>query len=194
MPSNKCLFLDRDGVIIEDVHLLQKEEDIKFIDGIGSLIKLARSLNYKIVMITNQTVVARNLLTFIEATRLNQKVIEKLKAEESECDFDAVYICPHHPSATNPEFRTDCDCRKPRPGMLLAAAKELDIDLSKSFFVGDRISDIVAGNLAKCKTILLEGKNSNKPIIQSNMEIKSGEDHPDFKFKNLHKIKEILKQ
>lgn len=164
---HKGLFLDRDGVIIEEVHLPSKKTDIKLKEGICDLIVEARKLGFKIIMVTNQTVVSRGILSFSEMVDLNQYVLDKLKSQSPEALFDGVYICPHHPNATIEEYKVDCECRKPRSGMLLKASMEHQIHLDKSLLIGDRISDIVAGNRMKVKTLLITNEFTDGAMIET---------------------------
>jgi D-glycero-D-manno-heptose 1,7-bisphosphate phosphatase len=194
MPGAKCLFLDRDGVIIYDVHLLQKEKDIQLMQGVAELIKAAIANSYKIIMVTNQTVVSRGLLSFDEAIALNKLVAEKVSSLVKGWDFDAIYLCPHHPNATIEEYRIDCECRKPKPGMLLKAAKEHCVDLTKSYFLGDRLSDVIAGNLANCKSILLKGDKTDSDLIESTLSVNVEMEEPDYSISSLSEAVRIIKK
>jgi len=134
----KTLFLDRDGVVNVEKNYLYKKEDFAFIDGIIELVKHFRSLGYLVVVVTNQSGIARGYYTkeqFLELTSWMEKEFEKQGTK-----IDRVYFCPHHPDISG-----ECACRKPKPGMLLQAAKELDIDLTNSIMVGDKERDIEAG-------------------------------------------------
>lgn len=142
----KAVFLDRDGVINEEVNLLQKPEQLKLIPRAGEAISMLNQAGIPVILITNQPVIARGLCTIDGLNRIHDKLQELLKAYKAK--FNAVYCCPHHP-----KFSRSCRCRKPEPGMLLKAARDYDINLSESYMIGDRISDIKAGLLAGCSTI-----------------------------------------
>lgn len=133
----KALFLDRDGVINIEINYLHRIEDFEFIDGIFNLCMYYQNLGYIIVVVTNQSGIAREYYTeheFGVLTSWMRKEFEKYAVE-----IKKVYFCPHHPNISG-----ECSCRKPKPGMLLDAAKEFDIDLSNSILVGDKETDIEA--------------------------------------------------
>lgn len=159
-----AVFLDRDGVLVEDVDLLVQREDVRLLEGVPNALNLLKQAGFSLVVVSNQTVVARGLATEDQVCELNnhlQQMIEQAGGPR----LDGWYFCPHHPKANVPAYRTDCECRKPRPGMLLRAVRELDLDLSASFMVGDRITDIIAGASAGCRTILVQtGKHLEQPI------------------------------
>jgi len=107
-----------------------------------------------VVMVSNQSGIARGYYGEEDAERYNQALAQKLAEEGAR--IDAIYICPHHPEAKIEKYRLECDCRKPRPGMLKMAEKALEIDLKQSFMIGDKLIDIEAGKSAGCKTILVK--------------------------------------
>jgi D-glycero-D-manno-heptose 1,7-bisphosphate phosphatase len=164
---NAAVFLDRDGVLIEDVHLLTRAEQIHILPGVPEALSQLKAAGFQLIVVSNQTVVARGMATEEEVHTINQRMAELLKNVNGPL-LDAVYICPHHPSATLPAYRMECECRKPRPGLFLQAARERDVDLKKSFAVGDRITDIIAGAKAGCRTVLVQtGKHTAAPIESS---------------------------
>jgi len=164
MPA---VFLDRDGVIIEDVDILNDIAKIRIMGGVPSALQRLKSAGYKLIVTTNQPVVARGLLSEEELQTLHNGIQRVLLAAGSPA-IDEWYYCPHHPNATLPAYRMDCECRKPKPGMLLCAAKEHAIDLAHSFMVGDRITDILAGSRVGCRTVLVQtGKHLAPPIQTS---------------------------
>jgi D-glycero-D-manno-heptose 1,7-bisphosphate phosphatase len=133
---NPAIFLDRDGVIIENVaDYVRSWEDVKFLPGsLAALARLAGSI-YKIVLVTNQSVVGRKILSLEQVWKINDQILGEVRRAGGR--VDGVYICPHTPEEK-------CACRKPRPGLILQAAAELDIDLSRSFMLGDALSDLEA--------------------------------------------------
>ena len=144
--ANRAVFLDRDGTIAIDVPYCRRPEDFKLFPNIARAIKLLDEHGYKVIIITNQSGVARGYFDEDTLDRIHQKMQREL-AERGAC-IDGIYYCPHHPD-------DDCECRKPKPKMILQAAKEHDIDLKQSFMVGDMPMDVQVGQNAGCRTVLL---------------------------------------
>ena len=142
-----ALFLDRDGVVVEEVHFLHRPEDVRLVPGAASVMAAARRQGIPVVLTTNQSGIARGLFGW-EAFAATQSRLEILLAAERAA-FDMVLACPFHPDG-NPPYRAEHPCRKPQPGMLLRAAERLGIDLAKSWVVGDRARDLEAGRAAGC--------------------------------------------
>ncbi|QOP46138.1 D-glycero-beta-D-manno-heptose 1,7-bisphosphate 7-phosphatase [Sulfurimonas paralvinellae] len=134
----KALFLDRDGVVNVEKEYLYKQEDFEFIDGIFELCRHYQDLGYLIFVVTNQSGIARKFYTEEDFEKLTQWMLEVLK--NNGVTITKVYHCPHHP-----EISGVCECRKPKPGMLLEAAGEFDVDLQNSIMIGDKERDIEAG-------------------------------------------------
>lgn len=155
--KQKAIFLDRDGTINKYVGFLRNIDDFELIDGVAEAIRKINESGYLAVVVTNQPVVARGEVSFEELEEIHNKM-ETLLGKEG-AYLDAIYYCPHHPhkgyEGERPELKIDCDCRKPKPGMLLNAATDFNIDLSRSWMVGDGENDIKAGINAGCKTVLL---------------------------------------
>ena len=144
MTSRPALFLDRDGVIIREVHLLTRIDQVELLPGAAEAIAKAQSAGYAVVAVSNQTVVARGLCSEADVDTVHAHIDQQLMA--SGCDtLDGWYFCPHHPDADVSAYRRQCDCRKPEPGLLRRAARELGLDLQASLMVGDRLSDVAAG-------------------------------------------------
>lgn len=157
--NKKVFFIDRDGVIdrmvknkSEGFDSPQKPSDVKLVKGIVEVIKWANLHKILVIEITNQPGVAKGKMDMETLELIEKRVHELLK--ESGAVIDKVYCCLHHPQGVVKRLTMECDCRKPKPGLLLQAARELDIDLSKSIFLGDNASDAEAGKNAGCKTIL----------------------------------------
>jgi len=161
-----AVFLDRDGVLIEDVHLLTQPAQVRLADRALWAIRSLKQAGYQVIVITNQTVVARGLASEDDVEVVHEW-IQHLLVEGGGDNVDAFYFCPHHPNATLPAYRVVCECRKPRPGLLLQAAREHGVDLNCSYMVGDRITDIIAGKKAGCWTILIESGRHLDPPIES---------------------------
>ena len=158
-----AIFLDRDGVINKEVNLLNKEEQMELIPGAAEAIRLINKSDYLAIVVTNQPVIARNLCTFEELDRIHMKMETLLGQEHAY--INALYFCPHHPDSGYPEERKEykikCDCRKPAPGMLLRAAEEWNIDMAKSYMIGDSDRDVQAGINAGVKPIHIETNKEN---------------------------------
>lgn len=164
VQQQPAVFLDRDGVIIEDIHLLTKRSQIRLYPEAPQAILSLRQAGFKVIVVSNQPVVARGMATEDEVREVNE-AIQDLLAQAGGNPMDMFYFCPHHPNATLPAYRLDCDCRKPRPGLLLQAAREHNLNLPASFMIGDRLTDILAGRAAGCRTVLVQtGMHTAKPI------------------------------
>lgn len=150
---SKALFLDRDGVVNEEIGYLSRTEDVRFVPGIFSLCRTARRLGYQIVVVTNQSGIARGLYTVADFEKLMTWMRSEFAQEEVE--LDAVYFCPYHPEHGLGEYRREHQDRKPGPGMLLRAGRELGVELRASIMVGDRCSDVGAANAAGLREAFL---------------------------------------
>ena len=155
--KQRAIFLDRDGTINEYDGFITKPAQIKLIDGAANAIRNINNSSFLAIVVTNQPVIARGDVTFKELNKIHNK-LETLLGEEG-CYLDAIYFCPHHPDkgfdGEIPELKIDCDCRKPKPGLLIKAASRYNIDLSKSWIIGDGDIDILAGQKCGCRTILI---------------------------------------
>ena len=153
-----CVFLDRDGVLNRDDGLINHPERLVVLPGAGEAVALLNRLGLRCVVVTNQPVIARGLCDEATLARINERLLEALSAEGGE--VEAVYHCPHHPETHHDEdgpaeLRRACRCRKPAPGMIFKAARELGLDLAGAVIVGDRASDIRAGRAAGIRTVLV---------------------------------------
>jgi len=163
----ETVFLDRDGVLVEDVDLLTRADQLRVLPGVPAAMKALHKAGFQLVVVSNQPVVARGLITEREVKSIHHELAKQLAAAGSPT-VEQFYFCPHHPKATLPAYRVNCDCRKPKPGLFLRAAQELSINLNASFAIGDRITDIMAGAKAGCRTVLVQtGKHLEKPIETS---------------------------
>ncbi len=143
---NRALFLDRDGVINTEVEYLSKIDDVEFVEGIFDLCLNAQNLGYKIIVITNQSGIARGYYTEDDFWVLMNWMSEQFSSRG--IDVAGTYFCPHHPKIGGAKYKKQCDCRKPKPGMIQKAAEQHDISLVKSLFVGDKSSDMEAAQTA----------------------------------------------
>ncbi len=168
----RAVFLDRDGVLVEDIHLLTHADQLRLLPGVpGGLVRLHEA-GFLLVVVSNQPVVARGLCSEADIIRIHAALDDRLVAEGG-CRIDRCSFCPHHPDANVPEYRIACDCRKPKPGMLLDAAAELGIDVSASFMIGDRLTDVAAGVAAGCRTVWVQTGRHVDPLIQTEVPIES---------------------
>ena len=146
-------FLDRDGVIVEDVGYLSDPDDLQLIDGAANAIRRLNKAEVPVVVVTNQAGVARGLFVKSLIAVVHERLEQMLSGFDAR--IDAIYYCPHHPTAGQGEYGIECECRKPKPGMLQRAAADHGLDLPRSFLVGDKVSDLGAGQNAGCETILV---------------------------------------
>jgi D-glycero-D-manno-heptose 1,7-bisphosphate phosphatase len=151
--GRRAVFLDRDGVLIRDVDHLTAASQIEILPGVPEALRRLRDAGRTIVVVTNQSVVARGLVTEEELRRIHTVLEAQLRSRGA--SLDAMYYCPHHPEGAVARYRVVCDCRKPEPGLLLRAAADMGIDLAASVMVGDLASDVEAGRRAGCRTILI---------------------------------------
>lgn len=162
----KAVFLDRDGTINKYVGFLRNIDDFELLPGVAEAIKRINASGYLAIVVTNQPVIARGEVTADELNLIHNKMETLLGAEGAY--LDGLYYCPHHPHKGYPEeikeLKTDCDCRKPKPGMLLKAAQNFNIDLTQSWMVGDGENDVKAGKAAGCKTVLIGAEDFGQDI------------------------------
>jgi D-glycero-D-manno-heptose 1,7-bisphosphate phosphatase len=160
------VFLDRDGVLVEDITNLTRPVDARILDGVPDALAALHGAGFLLVVVTNQPVVARGMMTEADVEAVQATIWRALVARGAPA-LDAFYFCPHHPKADVPAYRAACDCRKPRPGMLLAAQREHGIAMAASFLVGDRITDIIAGQRAGVRTVQVETGMHTAPLLET---------------------------
>ena len=190
----KAVFLDRDGTINEIVYYQDlgivdspfTAEQFKLLPQVGEAIRILNQSEFKVILVSNQPGIAKghfSMETFGE-------IREKMRTELAKygAHLDGEYYCLHHPEAKIEEYKKNCECRKPKPGLLLKAAKDLSIDLSNSWMVGDSLTDIEAGKRAGCKTILIGNMKCDLCRLMDEKNIR-----PDYIVKNLYMAKEIIK-
>jgi len=160
----KVLFLDRDGIINVDHGYVYKPEEFEFVPEIFDLCIHARNLGYHIIVITNQSGIARGKYSEGEFEHLTQWMCQQF--EHRGVIIDDVYHCPHHPTKGKGDLLKVCDCRKPEPGMIFSAAKKHNVDLAKSIFIGDKLSDMQAAEAAGINNrILVASEYGDQPDI-----------------------------
>ena len=160
---NKAVFVDKDGTLIENVPYNIDPTLIRFYPEVERALKFWAGMGYKIVIVSNQPGVALGLFDEREVEDLFRTMQEMMITYE--IPVDGFYYCPHFKDGTVSEFSKDCTCRKPKPGMLLQAAKDLNIDPRQSWMIGDILNDVEAGNRAGCKTIMIDNGNETEWVI-----------------------------
>ena len=176
---NKAVFIDRDGTLIKDIPYNAEPAFIQFLpQAIETLVKLKKN-NFLLILVSNQSGVARGFFTIDDVEKMHGAIQQQLS--QHNIQFDAMYYCPHHPDGKIQKYKIECDCRKPKPGLILQATSEHGIDLSNSWMIGDILNDVEAGNAAGCKTILLDNGNETEWILN---EIRT----PAFTVNNWKKI------
>ena len=170
--KQKAVFLDRDGTINKYVGFLRDIDEFELLDGVAGAIKKINASGYLAIVVTNQPVIARGEVSFEELERIHNKM-ETLLGKEG-AYLDAIYFCPHHPhkgyEGERPELKLDCNCRKPKPGMLLKAAQDFNIDLAKTWMIGDGENDIRAGQNAGCRTALIGNETYGQTVTVSSLK------------------------
>lgn len=158
--KQKAIFLDRDGTVNNYVGFLTNIDKFALLPDVAEAVKRINASGYLAIVVTNQPVIARGEVSMAQLEEIHNKM-ETLLGQHG-AYLDAIYYCPHHPhkgyEGEVPELKIDCDCRKPKPGLLLRAAEDLNIDLSQSWMIGDSENDVKAGRAAGCKTALISNK------------------------------------
>jgi len=184
--KRKAVFLDRDGVINKEIDQLSRIKDFKIYSFAAKAIKKINDSGYLAIIITNQPMIAKGFMTEADLNEIHKKLETELGLKGAK--IDAIYYCPHHPKkgfkGEVPELKIKCNCRKPKIGLFLKAGKEFNINLKKSYLIGDQAIDILAGKRAGCKTVLVKtgyGKNHKLFSVK-----------PDFIAKNLAEAVKII--
>ena len=151
--KSSAVFLDRDGTLVEERGHISSIKQVKFIRGAFAALRKLRKLGFKLVIVSNQSGVARGILTEAQVRKVNQYILSEL--EKRGLRMDGLYYCPHHPKRGNGSFTRKCSCRKPSDGMIQKARKRLNVDTHKSYVMGDKLTDIEMGRKVKSKTILV---------------------------------------
>lgn len=164
----KAIFLDRDGTLNRYVGFLRDADQLELLPGVAEAVCKINASGYLAILITNQPVIARGEVTEAELRNIHNK-LETLLGQEG-AYLDAIYYCPHHPhkgyKGEIPELKIECNCRKPKPGLLLRAAQDYNIDLQKSYMVGDSDSDVRAGINAECQAVILGDAASDEGVCR----------------------------
>jgi D,D-heptose 1,7-bisphosphate phosphatase len=183
--SDKAIFLDRDDTLIEDPGYISRSEQVNLLTGVPRALIELKALGYKLVVVTNQSAVARGIVTEKVLGDIHKR-LEQLLAEKN-AFLDRIYYCPYHPDGAVKKYRQESELRKPNPGMLLKAAEEMDLDLDQSWCVGNSSTDIGAGLRAGCKTILID-------LPSRRQQLKPNDPRPDYKAINIKEVVNIIKK
>jgi len=183
--SNKAVFLDRDDTLIEDPGYINHPDQVKLLDEVAEALIELKALGYKLIVVSNQSAVARGIITEKILAQIHDR-LKQLLAERG-AYLDRIYYCPYHPDGVVPKYRKESDWRKPNPGMLLTAADQMDIDLSQSWMIGNSNRDIEAGLRAGCKTILINRFSDYKQLRPSDPK-------PDHRAVNIKEATNIIKK
>lgn len=154
--ARPAAFLDRDGVLNVDHGYVHRLDELDLVPGAAEAVRLMNDAGYLVIVVTNQSGVARGRYSENDVRRFNDELAKRLAAEGAR--IDAFYYCPHHPEGTIARYRLACDCRKPRPGMLVQAARDFDIDRGRSFLIGDRHGDSEAAAAFGIRGVLFDAK------------------------------------
>ncbi|WP_279052196.1 D-glycero-beta-D-manno-heptose 1,7-bisphosphate 7-phosphatase [Cedecea davisae] len=182
--SVPAIFLDRDGTINVDHGYVYEVDRFEFIDGVIEAMLELKEMGFALVLVTNQSGIARGMFTEADFENLTEWMDWSLA--DRGVDLDGIYYCPHHPEGEVEEFRQVCDCRKPQPGMLISARDFLNIDMAASYMVGDKIEDMQAANAALVGTKVLV--RSGKPVTEA------GEAAADLVINSLADLPKAIKQ
>ncbi|MGA2916873.1 MAG: HAD family hydrolase [Sedimentisphaerales bacterium] len=183
--NHKAIFLDRDDTIIEDPGYINNPDQVKLIPGAAGALADLRKMAYKIIIVSNQSGIARGIITEQALAQIHER-LKQLLAQQS-AYLDRIYYCPFHPDGVIQKFRKDSDLRKPKPGMLLMASREMNIDLKNSWMIGNNYKDVTAGRAADCRTILIKS-HTNRPVKQLS------DPDADFEAINLKEAVNIIKR
>jgi D-glycero-D-manno-heptose 1,7-bisphosphate phosphatase len=183
--ANKAVFLDRDDTLIHDPGYINDPDQVELIEGVPQALIELRRLGYKLIIVSNQSGVARGIVTEKKLAEIHER-LEQLLAEQG-AKLDKIYYCPYHPEGAVAKYRKHSDCRKPKPGMILTAAEEMDIDPAESWLVGDSSHDIEAGKSAGCTTILIQNATHNRTL-------EPGQTEPDYMAVNMKEVVNIIKK
>lgn len=161
--KNKAIFIDKDGTLIKDVPYNVNPSLIEFTPYAFEGLKILKKAGFKLIIVSNQSGIARGYFSEQSLAKMIKTIKKILRTKKIE--IDGFYYCPHHPNAKIKKYAIKCKCRKPMPGLITKAASDQNIDLSKSFLIGDILNDIEAGRRAPCRTIFMDSGNETEWIV-----------------------------
>ncbi len=183
--ADRAIFLDRDDTLITDPGYLNHPDQVRLLEGVAKSLVELKNMGYKLIVVTNQSAIARGIITEKTLGDIHQRLQTLLSVKGAQ--LDGIYYCPYHPDGVIQKYRIESDERKPNPGMILKAAREMDIDLSLSWLIGNSDRDIEAGQRAGCRTILIIKRSR---LIQ----IRTKGHQPDFQAVNMKEAINIIKK
>jgi D,D-heptose 1,7-bisphosphate phosphatase len=181
--ASRAVFLDKDGTLVEDVPYNVDPEWIRLMPGAAEGLRALQAAGFRLIVVSNQSGVARGFFPE-EALGPVEKRLQELMAEAG-ATLAGFYYCPHHPQGAVPAYAVACSCRKPQPGLLLRAARDHDIDMPASWFVGDILDDVEAGRGAGCRTVLIDNGHETEWVL-------SPQRQPDYVAANLTEAAGII--
>ncbi|MEP6683848.1 MAG: HAD family hydrolase [Parafilimonas sp.] len=179
----KAVFIDRDGTLIKDIPYNANPSLIELEYYAVDMLQLLKKKNYLLILVSNQAGIARGYFAEEDLFMMHEALQQKLL--DGNVQLDAIYYCPHLPGGSNKKYAIDCDCRKPKPGLIYKAAEHFNIYLNNSWMIGDILNDVEAGNTAGCKTILINNGNETEWIINEQRK-------PCYEVKDLEQATEII--
>jgi len=182
--SHKAIFLDRDDTVVDDPGYISRPEQVKLLPGVIDALKSFKSLGYKLIIVSNQSAVARGMIDENQLSKIHAR-LERILANDG-VFLDNIYYCPFHPEGKVEQYSKESEFRKPNSGMLIQASEEMNIDLENSWMIGDSYRDVEAGARVGCKTILI-----NSPAKPSKK--KTNDPNPDFEAVNIKESANIVR-
>lgn len=168
--KQRAVFLDKDGTLVVDRPYNVNPGLMRLEDGVGEALSQLKQAGYQLIVVSNQSGVARGYFREDELRPVETRLREMIRSQAG-IELDGFYYCPHHPNGSILDYARECDCRKPQPGMLLQAAADLRIDLSQSWMVGDILHDVEAGKRAGCRTVLVDNGHETEWQMDSTWRI-----------------------
>ncbi len=189
---NKGVFVARDGVLISALENRTTLSEDDILPGVAQGLKRFRELGFKVFMVTHQPMVAHGILSDSKVEDLHCNLVYLISQIDENAVLDGLYTCPHDPKGTEADYTEECECRKPKPGLLVQASGDFSVDLDKSVVVGGDPSDVVAGRLAGCKSVLITGDRNSNPVQASDVDYSEDLISPQGTFADLVEVAKWL--